>query len=222
MITSAWTASAGLSFTSGYDAAASNEGGVRYRNFGANAGAGTTYEGTHLGSGSGYVQQTAAWQSGGEAFTFTYDATAGTLSSTVDSQSALVYTFATKPTDINYLKLFMNSDGAAVVTLTGLKLNGVALNSGANGNSYGFGTLNGTGNWYVADNSLMAGFTLTGTINWNGVNTTSGQEAPKIEFDLGHSALAPVPEPTTMIAGALLLLPFGASAFRKMRKARAA
>jgi hypothetical protein len=30
--------------------------------------------------------------------------------------------------------------------------------------------------------------------------------------------LAPVPEPTTMIAGALLLLPFGASTLRILRK----
>jgi hypothetical protein len=32
----------------------------------------------------------------------------------------------------------------------------------------------------------------------------------------------PVPEPTTMIAGALLLLPFGASTLRRMRKTRTA
>lgn len=36
------------------------------------------------------------------------------------------------------------------------------------------------------------------------------------------SAPTPVPEPTTMIAGALLLLPFGASAIRILRKNRAA
>jgi hypothetical protein len=34
--------------------------------------------------------------------------------------------------------------------------------------------------------------------------------------------ITPVPEPTTMVAGALLLLPFGASALRFMRKNRAA
>jgi hypothetical protein len=36
------------------------------------------------------------------------------------------------------------------------------------------------------------------------------------------NALTPVPEPTTIIAGALLLLPFGASTFRFVRKNRAA
>jgi hypothetical protein len=42
----------------------------------------------------------------------------------------------------------------------------------------------------------------------------------------GHSAnvsiLAPVPEPTTMVAGALLLLPFGASTIRILRRNRTA
>ncbi len=32
----------------------------------------------------------------------------------------------------------------------------------------------------------------------------------------------PVPEPSTVIAGALLLLPFGASTIRKLRKSRKA
>jgi hypothetical protein len=35
-------------------------------------------------------------------------------------------------------------------------------------------------------------------------------------------APVPVPEPTTMVAGALLLLPFGASTLRILRKNRAA
>ena len=38
----------------------------------------------------------------------------------------------------------------------------------------------------------------------------------------GQHAVAPVPEPTTMIAGALLLLPFGASTLRMLRKSRKA
>jgi hypothetical protein len=34
----------------------------------------------------------------------------------------------------------------------------------------------------------------------------------------GQHAAAPVPEPTTLIAGALLLLPFGASTLRILRR----
>jgi hypothetical protein len=48
------------------------------------------------------------------------------------------------------------------------------------------------------------------------INSTQGN----VQFDL--EGAAPVPEPTTMIAGALLLLPFGASTLRILRKGRAA
>jgi hypothetical protein len=40
--------------------------------------------------------------------------------------------------------------------------------------------------------------------------------------DISLTALTPVPEPTTMLAGALLLLPFGASTLRVLRKTRTA
>jgi len=42
------------------------------------------------------------------------------------------------------------------------------------------------------------------------------------DFALDDISLVAVPEPTTVIAGALLLLPFGASTFRILRKNRAA
>ena len=53
--------------------------------------------------------------------------------------------------------------------------------------------------------------------NWNGGGwsfTTGSAPAPQV--------LTPVPEPTTMIAGALLLLPFGASTLRVLRKRQTA
>jgi hypothetical protein len=42
------------------------------------------------------------------------------------------------------------------------------------------------------------------------------------DFAVDDISLTAVPEPTTMIAGALLLLPFGASTLRMLRKRRAA
>jgi hypothetical protein len=59
-----------------------------------------------------------------------------------------------------------------------------------------------------------AGF--TGLVDNVNINSTQGN----VQFDL--EGAAPVPEPTTMIAGALLLLPFGASTLRILRKGRAA
>jgi hypothetical protein len=68
----------------------------------------------------------------------------------------------------------------------------------------------------------------TATFNFSGVGTvavTPLAEGPFIHpnGDYTHSLEAtflftPVPEPTTMIAGALLLLPFGASTLRILRK----
>jgi hypothetical protein len=45
---------------------------------------------------------------------------------------------------------------------------------------------------------------------------------PVQELLLRTQDAPPVPEPTTMIAGALLLLPFGASTLRVLRKHRGA
>lgn len=56
-------------------------------------------------------------------------------------------------------------------------------------------------------------YTIYNAVNDSGASITY-QITPQI-----HNA---VPEPTTMIAGALLLLPFGASTLRILRKARAA
>lgn len=46
--------------------------------------------------------------------------------------------------------------------------------------------------------------------------------APAVDNGIATISLAAVPEPTTMIAGALLLLPFGASTLRILRKNRTA
>jgi hypothetical protein len=52
---------------------------------------------------------------------------------------------------------------------------------------------------------------------WNG---TTLLEATRATFDGGAWSFQPipVPEPTTMIAGALLLLPFGISTIRRLRR----
>jgi hypothetical protein len=58
------------------------------------------------------------------------------------------------------------------------------------------------------------GFTYTGGPSLIAFGWSDGNEHAFID-DIN---LVPVPEPTTMIAGALLLLPFGASAVRILRK----
>jgi hypothetical protein len=65
-----------------------------------------------------------------------------------------------------------------------------------------------------------------GTFNPNATgNYAFSLEADKAGSSIGESDItvdvAAVPEPSTILAGALLLLPFGASALRKLRKNRA-
>jgi hypothetical protein len=61
------------------------------------------------------------------------------------------------------------------------------------------------------------------TLANNGVFDASIYVDPSYNGPGGHATFwSPVPEPTTMIAGALLLLPFGASTLRMLRKNRTA
>jgi len=58
------------------------------------------------------------------------------------------------------------------------------------------------------------------TVNWVGLEIGeggSGAASANIE-SITVSGVSAVPEPTTVIAGALLLLPFGASTLRVLRK----
>ena len=55
------------------------------------------------------------------------------------------------------------------------------------------------------------------------IGDTGGPSSGSVDINsITVSDVSPVPEPTTMIAGALLLLPFGATTLRMLRKNRAA
>ena len=73
-------------------------------------------------------------------------------------------------------------------------------------------------------NNYLAGLNPTGVQNNKAtgyvlVPTPTGGSGDNQEFIINFT---PVPEPTTMLAGALLLLPFGVSTLRFVRKNRAA
>jgi hypothetical protein len=76
----------------------------------------------------------------------------------------------------------------------------------------------------IADNSpFTAGGGISVTMGWNGgVNEGYVNDVSINGTTYDFEAAAPVPEPTTIIAGALLLLPFGASALRILRKKQTA
>ncbi|MGA2246086.1 MAG: hypothetical protein ABSH48_13890 [Verrucomicrobiota bacterium] len=81
----------------------------------------------------------------------------------------------------------------------------------------------------TSDSGGLATFSGTGTL----VDTTGAYASAPATFTLGFSgsagesfsmdtepSVAPVPEPSTLIAGAAMLLPFGVGAFRALRKGR--
>jgi hypothetical protein len=89
-----------------------------------------------------------------------------------------------------------------------LYLNGYLLSSLGNGN---WGSLAA---FSVPSSDFVAG---VNTLTIVGGDTDNYLEGVRLQGDVTGS-LAPVPEPTTILSGALLLLPFGSSALRQLRK----
>jgi hypothetical protein len=85
------------------------------------------------------------------------------------------------------------------------------LSSGGSSTPINYANMNIEGIVLSTGSGWAAGF--TGMVDDVNINSTPGN----VQFDLES-----VPEPTTMIAGALLLLPFGASTIRILRKNRTA
>jgi hypothetical protein len=94
----------------------------------------------------------------------------------------------------------------------------LSTQNGVDGTSYYTLAKSGTGtsDTTVFNNSLGA----YGVIAMN--LFTGGNDTPANPGSPAQDQLALVPEPTTMLAGALLLFPFGASTLRILRKNRAA
>lgn len=101
--------------------------------------------------------------------------------------------------------------------------------SSGGGNPY-FGVANGNTTQSMNFNVMWLGSAINPTVfdfyAWDG---STLKESARATWNGGWSFAtiqnphtAPVPEPTTMIAGALLLLPFGASTIRMLRKNRTA
>jgi hypothetical protein len=83
----------------------------------------------------------------------------------------------------------------------------------------------GIGSWSILDPlgaTLNNGFVLQGSFVLNLANVAEGKEGDKLIWAIGNNPNVPVPEPSTYIAGALLLLPFAASTISKLRKNRTA
>lgn len=240
LIGSAWTASAALAVSSGnihaLNPTTTDYGAVRFKDFtntkdGGDAG--NLYlanTGGQLGSGPNSdgrsrVQASPHWTAGtSHAFTFEYRPVAG-ATDLILAKAANMSTAAQRVIDdpaasVNFISFWIHntplSDVVSPDTLT-LRLTDLDGNA-LTPPDLVVGSPGGDYHWYLTDSTLLGnGFILSGSIILS-TGVDSG-EADKIDIAFGNT---PVPEPSTVIAGALLLLPFGASTLRKMRKARAA
>jgi hypothetical protein len=89
------------------------------------------------------------------------------------------------------------------------------------GDNTGTGNAAVTGNFALIKNSVV--FTLSGDPAFTTIDDyTISHVSFQYGTALSDAHVPAVPEPTTMIAGALLLLPFGASTLRMLRKSRKA
>jgi hypothetical protein len=115
---------------------------------------------------------------------------------------------------VNYLQLFLNQgDAANRITLNNLFMTPTGGSTVSLGS--GFGSLIpdlGGGNWYINDNALLAGFTLTGELVAAG-STGNGAERPRIDFKTGY--VEPIPTPA-LLPG---LIGMGIAALRRRKAA---
>lgn len=135
----------------------------------------------------------------------------------------------------------VNFDGNASTTLKNagysywLVVNGTDVNlSSIWDNSFGTSaTLNGqgkekiwffqpTGSTIFQNSEPWAGLNVTPDTFSLEVRNNGGNVITKNQIPSEEQIVSAVPEPSTVVAGALLLLPFGASALRKLRKSRKA
>ena len=118
------------------------------------------------------------------------------------------------------------TDGATALAAGTLTLNFATQNPGQNSlaayiNGVQVGTTETVPGIYVfPESGAAAGYTLTEVLTYT-VNPSVNGGLVNASGFVGITA-TPVPEPTTMVAGALLLLPFGMSTLRILRKRQAA
>lgn len=200
----AGTASAGL--LSGFDANATKYAEARARNMGS-ATNGFDYDLSAPVSIPRTVERDAGSNPYGATNTFSlsWDG-ASTIQWTVNGELLEITDFAPSGT-VNYLQMTLadrKADNGVFrdnIDLTSLTLNG---NDVLVADSTGFQ------DWYIADNALSSGFTISGIFTISGNLSGIGQELNRLAFSMGNSSLATViPLPTGSAMAGLALVAVG-------------
>ena len=131
----------------------------------------------------------------------------------------------------------LTTGGSQGVTATSFTANGSLGFNMTPPNNLGSTTFTSTGSANSVDVTALLQAAVSGNQNWFGIFLTPNGPGNNYQWTYTYSGfgdspdaadlrltveVAPVPEPTTMVAGALLLLPFGASTLRILRRNRMA
>jgi len=179
-----------------------------------------------------YTSDSGALETSGDTPAGFVQGPMGTLSSFSASYS--LYGAATGPSGTSpywNIKVSPTADPTDVIHI--ISMGGPTLNGSSAIHAYNADYSAAIGTWGMTLSDLGAiiygGYAIGGmTVNWAGIeignwdNGTSIIPASANIESITVSGVSAVPEPTTVIAGALLLLPFGASTLRVLRKNRTA
>jgi hypothetical protein len=151
-------------------------GAVRYRNFSNGPGADVFLSQTVLTLGTGpRVERNIVWAES-NPFTFSYNAAAGQIMTTVGGQTLMFPTIANSNFDVIQMFIRNRAPAGGQVLVTGLTLNGVPLPGTFTG-----GTEDTQFDIICDLKDADGNFTLSGTILLIGPQSTS-QEASRVEF----------------------------------------
>lgn len=193
------------------------------------AGSGNSSNGWTTATANGLALSLRAQYNNTPAATAIINANSLTISQLTPNDGAGTFTFATgTPTRAVWDFWFDVNPGATSTTGDTFTL---TINSSLGGSPVSFPAdfflLGNASNGTEFQNAEDIGFAFLGynpslnaTYNFNlTAKDAAGNTLDSVDMTVINGT--PVPEPTTVIAGALLLLPFGASALRKLRKNRA-
>jgi hypothetical protein len=174
-----------------------------------------------------YTSDSGALDTSGDAPAVFVQGPMGTLSSFSASYS--LYGPAIGPSGTSpywNIKVSPTANPADVIHI--ISMGGPTLNGSSAIHAYNADYSLAVGTWGMTLSDLGAitygGYAIGDmTVNWAGVEIGNWDNGNLIiPASANIDSITVVPEPTTMVAGALLLLPFGASTIRRMRKTRTA
>jgi len=215
----AMTTQAAITITTGnFDAAATLQGAVRFRSLNTSPSQQEVYLAASPSAlGTGERSQTDLIWNSGATFRFGWDPVRNKIFTevvTIASGTKKLERSFSSP-DVAVLPNFILVSGKDATPLNSLVLTLASLDG--NQLARDLVASNSLSQISITDPALFRdGFVLTGSIAYTGTPNTN--ESDKFEIVFGHSNLVPVPEPSTYLAAAMLVIPVVVGMRRSMQR----